>query len=198
MADASAVISGRNYQVFSAPWDDSNVLPSDVTVDYGEAWGAPYTNRGYTSGGLTFNMNLTRGEIRVDQEFDPVYRPITGRNVTLSCALAEMTPANLQLASGMGTLTPVAGAPTVRPHTDLAINSTVTDDFNSWGFDIRQPDGWAFRFLIFKGLATGSPQPRFTPDALAEIALEISALVDTSTSPSRVAIIRDITGEVVP
>lgn len=198
MADAQAVVAGRNFLVYSTPWDDLNSIPLD-TVDYGTSWGTPtsqllpWTNRGYTNGGLTFTMNLTRGEIRVYQEFDPITRPVTGRNITLSTGLAEMTPENLKLASGMGTL-PAAVAPGAgtRGHQDLVISASITDLYFSWGYDIRQPDGEAFRFVIWKGLATGSPAPAFTPDAPATIALEVSALVDTSTSPSRVALVRDV------
>lgn len=191
MADASAVISGRNFLVKSAPWLSTNAMPAD-TIAYGADWGANWVDRGYTTGGVTLNMNLTRGEIRVDQEFDPIVRPITGRNVTMGTTLAEMTPANLQLASGMGTLTSVAPSSGVRGHNDLDLDSTITDQYYSWGFDIRQPDGEAFRVMIYKGIATGSPAPAFTPDAPAGMALEVSALVDTSTTPARIAKVRDI------
>lgn len=191
MADATAVISGRNYLVKSAPWAATNVIPAD-TVAYGAAWPAPWVDRGYTTGGIHFNMNLTRGEIRVDQEFDPIVRPITARNITMSTTMAESTPANLQLASGMGTLTSVAPSSGVRGHNDLDIDSTVTENYNSWGYDIRQPDGEAFRVVIYKGIAVGNPNPAFTPEGAAGFALEVSALVDTSTTPSRVAKVRDV------
>lgn len=191
MANANSVISGRNFLVKSAPFATTNAIPAD-TVVYGADWGAPWVDRGYTTGGLGFNMNLTRGEIRVDQEFDPVVRPITGRAITMSTSLAEMSADNIRLGSGMGTVTTVAPAAGVRGHNDLTIDSTVTDQYNSWGFDIRQPDGEAFRIVVYKGLATGSPSPRFAPEAAAAIALEVSALVDTSTTPSRVALIRDV------
>lgn len=191
MADANAVISGRNYLVKSAPWASSVVMPAD-TIAYGTAWGSTWVDNGYTTGGLHFNLNLTRGEIRVDQEFDPILRPITGRTVTMTTSLAEMTPANIQLASGMGTLTTVAAATGVRGHTDLSIDSSITDIFTSFGFDIRQPDGEAFRVVAYKAIAAGNPNPAFTPDNAAAIALEVSALVDTSTTPSRVALVRDV------
>ena len=197
MADANAVISGRNYLCYSTPFDSAgnNQLPAD-TVTYGTAWGTPtgppaqlaaWVDRGYTSGGLGFSMNITRGEIRVDQEFDPLVRPITNRTITLSTSFAEMTPANIQLASGMGTLDT-----SITTHVDLDIGSALTEQNNAWGFDIRQPDGFPFRVFVPKGIATGTPAPRFTPDAAALIALEVSALVDTSTTPSRVVKIRDV------
>lgn len=191
MADAQAVIAGRSFLAYSAPWAASVAMPAN-TILYGTAWGAPYTDRGYTNGGLTFNMNLTRGEVRVDQEFDPVTRPVTGRNITLGTGLAEMTTTNLQLSSGMGSVSTVASAAGVRGNSDLVIGATLTDLYFAWGFDIRQPDGEAFRILLYKTLATGSPSPAFTPDAPATIALEVSALVDTATNPSRVALVRDV------
>lgn len=193
--DASAVVSGRNYMAYSAAWNATTKLPAD-TVDYGTAWGTPsgqtgaWTNRGYTSGGLGFSMNVQRGEIRVDQEFDPIVRPITSRTIQLTTSFAEMTPANLQLASGMGTLDT-----SVPEHVDLDIETTVTDAYYSWGFDILQPDGFPFRVLVGKGIATGTPAPRFTPDAAAVIALQVDALVDTSTTPDRVVKVRDIIDE---
>lgn len=188
--DAEAVISGRNYLVYSKTYNTTNAMPAD-TVDYGDAW-TGYTDRGYTIGGLTFSMNITRGEIRVDQEFDPIVRPITGRAVTLGTQLAEMTAANLQLASGLGSVTTTAPSSGVRGHDDLEINSNVTDTTNSWGFDILQPNGEAFRILIYKGLATGTPAPSFTPDNAATTALEITGLVDSSTDPARIGLVRDV------
>jgi hypothetical protein len=191
MANANAVIAGRQFLVYSAPHAASNDLPAD-NVTYGSDWGEPWVNRGYTHGGLQLSMGLERGEIRVDQEFDPVFRPITGRTITLSTELAEMTPENLRLASGLGTIQSVAPGAGTRGHDDLVITSDVSETFNSWGYDIRQPDGEAFRVIVYKGIATGSPQPQFTPDNPATIALEISALVDTSTNPARIAKVRDV------
>lgn len=189
--NADAVIAGRNFIIYSKPHASGNVMPAD-TVDYGDAW-TDYDDRGYTSGGLGLTMNVQRGEIRVDQEFDPITRPVNTRTVQLRSSLSEMTPENLQLASGLGTLpSPVAPGVGTRGHQDLVIDSTVVDDYNTWGYDILQPDGEAFRILVYKGLATGSPAPQFTPETQALIELQVDALVDTSTSPSRVALIRDV------
>lgn len=197
MADANAVISGRNFLVYSVAHDVDNDIPAD-TVDYGEAWGsvgdmpAAWENRGYTIGGLTFNANLERGEIRVDQEFDPVVRPVTARNITLGTNLAEITAANFQLASGMGAVDTTAAGSGTRGHDDLVIGSGISDQYRSWGFDIQQPNGEAFRIVVYKAVATGSPSPSFTPDDAAQIALEVTALPDTDTDPTRIALIRDV------
>lgn len=190
MADANAVISGGNYHVYTKAHASGNDFPAD-TVAYGTAW-TGYVDRGYTIGGIALNMGVERGEIRVDQEFFPVYQPVTSFSFQMTTEMAEMTPANLQLASGLGTLTSQNAASGTRGFADLEIGATITELFYTWGFDIRQPDGEAFRVLIYKGQATGSPNPTFSPDNAATIALEISALVDTSTTPSRVAAVHDV------
>jgi hypothetical protein len=189
--NASEVIAGRNFIVYSAPYSASNALPAD-TVDYGTAWGSPWVNRGYTSGGLTLNLSVERGEIRVDQEFDPVFMPVTNRTVQLSCNLAQITPENYQLASGLGTLDTVAPTESARGHVDLKVTSEVQPLFASWGYDILQPDGMPFRVFVPRGMATGSPQSQFTADNAATIALEITALVDTNRTPPLIAVIRDV------
>lgn len=190
MGDADAVIAGRNFLVYSKAHGSSNALPAD-TVDYGDAWSG-YEDRGYTSGGLGLQMNVQRGEIRVDQEFDPLTRPVNTRTIQLRTSLAEMTPENLMLASGLGEESNVSPSTGVRGHNDIVIGSTVADAYYTWGYDILQPNGEAFRIMVYKGLATGSPSPQFTPENAALIELQVDALVDTSTSPSRVARIRDV------
>lgn len=197
MADADAVISGRNFLVYSVAHDVENELPA-LTVDYGTAWGTvgtmpnPWEDRGYTIGGLSFNAALERGEIRVDQEFDPVVQPVTARNITLGTSFAEITAENMQLASGMGTISNTAPGAGTRGENTLTIGSSITDQYNSWGFDIKQPNGEAFRIIVYKGIATGSPNLQFQAEDAAVIELEVSALVDTSTDPSRIAKVQDV------
>lgn len=190
MADADAVIAGRNFIVYSKAHAEANELPAN-TVVYGTAWSG-YDNRGYTSGGLGLQMNVQRGEIRVDQEFDPLTRPVNTRTIQLRTSLAEMTPTNLMLASGLGEADNVAAGSGTRGNNDIVIGSTVADEYYTWGYDILQPNGEAFRIMVYKGLATGSPSPQFTPENAALIELQVDALVDTTTDPSRVARIRDV------
>lgn len=304
MADANAVISGRNFKVYSAAYNVANELPH-YSLGYGLAWGAPnsmptaWEDRGYTIGGLEFNAALERGEIRVDQEFDPVVRPVTARNITLGTSFAEITPENIQLASGMGTEssqaagsatnevqevaisgTPTGGTFTLTFHgqttaaiaydaaasavqsalealsnvssgdvscsggalpgsavtvtfqgnyaaTDveqmtadgsgltggtspdaavttttpgvsaksaqiLTIGSDISDQEYSWGFDIKQPNSQPFRIIVYRGIASGSPNLAFSADDAAVIELEVTALPDTNTSPTRIAKVMDV------
>lgn len=304
MADANAVISGRDFIVYSAVYSTANELP-DKGLAYAQAWGnpngmaAPWTNRGYTIGGLEFNANLERGEIRVDQEFDPVVRPVTARNISMGTSFAEITPDNFLLASGMGAVSTqaagsatnevqtitITGTPTggdftltfngqttgaiaydadaatvelalealsnievgeatcaggalpgtpvtvtfsgqyaaqdVPLMTDddsgltggttpavavtettpgvsaksaeiLTIGSGITDQEYSWGFDIKQPNGEPFRVVIYRGIASGSPNLAFSAEDAAVIELEVTALPDTNTTPTRIAKVMDV------
>lgn len=188
--NANEVIAGRNFRIYSAPYNTSNSLPPDST-DYGTDWPSPWVNLGYTSGGLQLQVNVEYGEIRVDQEFDPVFMPITQRSFQLSCELAQVTAQNLLLASGVGQVTQVAPTATARGHDDYELRSTVQPLFRSWGYDILQPDAMPFRVFVPKGMATGSPQIQFTADNAATIQLQVTALVDTDRN-GLIAIVRDV------
>lgn len=188
--NANEVIAGRNFIVYSAPYAASNALPAD-TVDYGTDWGGPWQNRGYTTGGLQLQLQVQRGEIRVDQEFDPVFMPITNRSVSLSCELAQITADNYLQATGVGAVNTVAPTSTARGHAEYQVTSQVQALFFSWGYDILQPDGMPFRVFVPRGMATGSPQTQFKPDAPATIQLQVTALVDPAHS-GLIAAIRDV------
>lgn len=190
-ASATAVVAGRQFWVWEKAYDSSNAMPAD-TVAYGASFSG-YTQLGYTSGGLSMNWNLQRGSIPVDQELDPVMRPAQSRAVTLESNLAEFSPANLQLATGQGSIASVAAASGTRGHDELTITSTVADNYFTVIYDIAQQNGEAIRIAAWRGLSTGSPAPRFEPNNAALTAFQISALPDTSTSPARIASVRLVT-----
>lgn len=195
--NALAVIAGRDFKVFRVPFDATNTIPAD-TVLYGTGWGTPagqsaaYVEAGYTSGGLHFGIAVNRGEIRVDQELDPILRPATGRDMTMNTNLAEFTPANIQVGSGQGTITTVAPG-VARGHDDLDITGTIADDYWTIGYDIsHQGDGEAFRIVGWRMQPTGGVQGDITPNDAALIQMNMTAFVDTTSDPDRVLKIRDI------
>lgn len=198
MANAAAVIAGRNFRALTFPYNvAAAVIPAD-TVAYGATITTPVamTDAGYTNGGLGLNTNVERTEIRVDQEFYPVSNPITAQSFVLTTELAEMTPANLLRATGLGTLSAVAAGSGTKGHDDLAISSTVAEVFAGWMFEVQQPDLEPFRILGYRTQVTGSPSPQFTPDAPATLALEVTCLVDTGftgyAGAGRIALVRDM------
>jgi hypothetical protein len=196
--DATKVVATRDIKVYTVPFSSTNAIPAD-TILWGTAWGtpagqsAPYVEVGYTDGGLNFSIEVTRGEIRVDQEVDPILRPVTGRNMRLSTSLAEFTAANLQSAAGQGTATTLAAASGVRGHDDLAISSTVADNFRTVGYDVKnQGDSEAIRIIGWKGLPSGAVAGTINPTDKATIALDMTLHPDTSVTPARILLFRDI------
>jgi len=188
MPNAEAVVATRQFWVHTKAFDAANAMPADTVVYNGTITG--FTKAGYTSGGLGMNWNIQRGTINVDQELDPVLRPIQSRNLTLDSNLAEFTPDNLLLATGTGEIDTVAAGSGTRGHDQLDITSDVVEAFYSVLYDIRQQNGEALRIMVWRGLATGSPAPRIEPNNLAGIAFQVTALPDTSTDPARLAAIR--------
>jgi hypothetical protein len=112
--DATKVLAGRNFIVYAAPYATTNTFPTQSP--WGTAWGAPYIDKGYTTGNVRVTVGFTRTDIRVDQLIDPVARIATGRTITLNTSLAQITAANLRDGTGNGTVTSfVATATSITP-----------------------------------------------------------------------------------
>lgn len=190
--DASAVLATRVMHVYYAPFNATNTFPLD-TVNLDVDWGAPWVKVGFTDGGLTANINMTRADITVDQLLDPVLHPVTGRSITFTTDLAESVVNALNLAVPMGSIATVAPGVGTKGHDSLVISGVPTDIYNSWGFEAAQQNGEPLRGIIWKGLGTGSPAPSFgQADTKAVVALEVSALPDSSTTPARIAEFRSV------
>jgi hypothetical protein len=197
--NADAVLFGRDFKVFTTPWATANTIPAN-TVLYGTDWATPagqalpWSEVGYTDGGINFGIEITRGEIRVDQSLDPIGRPATGRNMTLTTAMAEFTPQNIYNAGGrQGTLNTVAATNVNRGYNDLDIGPDIVDLYLSVGYDIKHPgDQEAFRIIGWKTLPSGGISGAVTPEDNATIQLAVQCLPDTSTNPDRILKIRDM------
>lgn len=198
MANQAAIISGRNFLVYTVPWNATVTVPLD-TVSYGTPWGTPagqtgaWVDSGYTDSGVQVSIAVDRGEIRVDQELDPVLRPATGRTTQFSTTLAEFTAANLKNAAGQGTITTVAAASGTRGHDDLDVSSTIADNYIAAGMDFLHPgDNQAFRVFAWKCLPQGGVQATFNPQDKATVPFALNVFPDTSTNPARIVKFRDV------
>lgn len=189
--DSTKIIATRDYAVRYAPYSSSNALPAD-TVLWDGAWGGGWIAPGYTNGGLHFSTEVARTDIRVDQELDAVLRPATSRSATMNCNLAQFSPALIAVATGQGSVSPVAATTAARGHDDFILASTVVDAFYAIAFDIRAQDLEAIRFVGWRGQTTGSPTFDITPEAGLQTPLNLTLFPDTSTSPARIATIRDV------
>jgi hypothetical protein len=195
--DSTKIIATRDMIPYYTAYRTTNALPAD-TVLWSTAWGTPagqggaWINAGYTNGGLHFATEVARTDIRVDQELDPVLRPATSRTASMNCNLSQFTPALIAVATGQGSVETVAATTAARGHDDFVLSSTVVDAFYAIGFDIRAQDQEAIRFVGWRGQTTGSPTFDVTPEAALLTPLNLTLFPDTSTSPARIATIRDI------
>lgn len=192
--DASAVVAGRDFLVWSAPFAASpgNAMPAD-TVPWGTTPGASFSQAGLTTGGINVSINIPRTDIRTDQLLDPVFRVPTGRDMRMTSDLAEMTVDNIQVASGIGTLSTVAPAGAAKGHDQLDIDASVDEVYRAIFYDILVPgDNEAFRVLAYKTLNVGNVNMQFRDTAAATIHLEAAVLPDTSATPTRIMAIRDV------
>lgn len=189
--DATSVVSGRNFRVYQAPVDDDNDCPvvAQNYSDPGDPFGAG--ELGLTQGGLNFSMGLQRGEIRADQLFFPVVRPLQSANLQMVANLMELKPANIKLASGMGTPSTTAPGVSTRGKNDLLIDDAFSDEYNAYLFGIQQPDTMPFWILGWNCLAVGSPNPQFTAEGAAITQLTVAPLPDTANS-NRLMKLRDV------
>ena len=190
--DSTQVIAGRDFGAYSADWASTNTMPAD-TVAYG-AISSPYTNVGYTTGGLRFSAGIERTDVRVDQSFDPILRIATARSITMGTTLAQFSPANVKSATGMGTITTVAAGSGTRGHDDLVIGESLTEQFKTFIMEILNPhDQEAIRIALWKAMSAGNIEATFSADGNpAGIALDLTGTPDTSASPTRIATIRDV------
>lgn len=190
--DATRVIAGRDFLVWTKPFATANVMPAD-TILWGASPGTGWVEAGLTVGGLNVSINIPRTEVRVDQLLDPVLRIPTGRDMRMTSDLAEVTAANIQTASGVGSITTVAAISGTRGHDQLDVGASVAEIYNSILFDIKaQGDGEAFRILGYKALNVGNVTMAFRDTAAAVVHLEAGLLPDTSTNPVRIMSIRDV------
>lgn len=190
MADATAVVAGRQFWVWEDDWAAANALPP-VTILYGQPL-TGYNKLGYTSGGLGMAWNLQRGTINVDQELEPVMRPVQSRELTLDSNLAEFTPDNILLATGQGSIDRVPAGPAARGSETLNITSDVVEKYKTVIFDIQQQNLEALRIAAWRSIATGSPSPRIEPTNPAVIVYQVSALPDSSTTPARIVAVERV------
>jgi hypothetical protein len=99
--DAERVYVGAGG-VFTAPI--GTAVPDDLDEP-----GAPWVGVGYTETGFRVRYATEILDVLADQSFDPVKSVMTGRTITLATTLLQVTPENLALAFGGGTITPETG-----------------------------------------------------------------------------------------
>ncbi len=197
--DSSKVLFSRDYKFYTVNFSVNTALPNTNSVPWGNAWGnagnmtSPWVETGYLSGGMDFTSEVSRTEIRVDQELEPIFRPATGRDTRIRTGLAEFDPSNILNATGQGTVNTVASNTGVRGYKDWDMTSQINARYLAAGADILHPgDSEAVRILVYKGQVLGSFSLPVRPADLVVTPLELAALPDTTTTPAQIAKIRDV------
>lgn len=191
--DVSKIIATRDFKAYYQEWNSSVAFPLD-SVDYGEieAGAGDWVEAGGTVGGLSLSFNVQRGSISIDQFVDPVLTPVSGRTITMSTNLAEITVANLDAAAALGTTATTAAGSGTKGNNRLLVSDSVPDLFRTWCFEALKQDAEPFRMVGYKTQMTGSPTVNIRPTEPAQIALQVWCRVDTSGNPDRVLEIREI------
>lgn len=94
------------------------VLGTTEVTDLATAWATVSANwiaLGYTDDGSEFTYETSSENVEVAEELDPVKTALTGRNLKVAFALAEITASNLKRAMNGGTITTGAGFVTFEP-----------------------------------------------------------------------------------
>jgi hypothetical protein len=93
---------------FTAPI--GTAVPDDIVDPI-----APWAHVGFTETGFRVRYSTETLDVMADQSFDPVKSVVTGRIITIATTLLQITPENLALAFGGGTITPESGYDTYVP-----------------------------------------------------------------------------------
>jgi hypothetical protein len=177
-------------------------LPSPTTVDYGEAWAAPWENMGYTTTPLALNRAEEIFAVEVQQLSTPIKRRRTGETVTAKTTFVEMTPEVLALYFA-GTVTEVAAGPAVRPHEDVEFGGLAVIDEYAWGFEglyvDADGDEWPTRVFFYRGTAAPDGDVNMDRKNATGVPLMITAIPDTTKdSGKQLGIVQKVTGDVTP
>lgn len=84
-------------------------------VDLAAAWAAAWVDLGYTDEGHSFTSSPSFDPIEVAEEVDPISYEMTGREMRVEFACAELTALNLSRALNGGTITTGTGIVTFEP-----------------------------------------------------------------------------------
>ncbi|MEV4179943.1 hypothetical protein AB0J28_00670 [Streptosporangium canum] len=119
--------------------------PADLTTPWASV-SPNWIHLGYTNEGSEFTYELSSEDVEVAEELDPVATALTGRNMGLGFALAQITATNLKYAMNGGTITAGTGIVTFEPP-DLGEEVSVMLGFESEDHEER----WVYRQCLNQG-----------------------------------------------
>jgi len=119
------------------------VTNTAIKTDPVSAGGAGWNDFGGTTGGVTWELDHTYGQIKADQVVDAIGARLTARTITVSMILLEATLTNLQAAMNQSaTITVGSGITTLDPGTAPAAGATPVSATQPT-YSALLIDGWA-------------------------------------------------------
>lgn len=147
---------GPGYLYLAALGSDE---PDDLTTPWASV-DAAWTELGYTNEGSEFTYELSSENVEVAEELDPVAIALTGRNMGVNFALAQITATNLRVAMNGGTITAGTGLVKFEPP-ELGEETPVMIGFESEDHSER----WIYRQCLSQG-QIGIPRRKGADKAL--------------------------------
>lgn len=173
--------------VYWAPYGEA--LPSNDSIEFGEAWGGNWTRLGWTKSAVKMSYAQDIIGYEVEQVLSPILNRRQGEKASIETELAEIVGANLNLAVD-GTLTTTNAGASVRATETLTVGGKIGITEYAWGMEgLVKNDGAAgniplpMRIFFYKGTAEINGALEFSRKALAGIPFKINAVAD----PSRAA-----------
>lgn len=113
-------------------------LGSTEPTNIDDAWAVAWTDLGYTNDGSTQSYAPSYEDVEVAEELEPLDSVATGRTVSVSFTLAELTAKNLKSAMNGGTVTftaAVTGPPALKAFTKFEPPALGTEVHTMVGFE---------------------------------------------------------------
>ena len=170
---ASNLVLG-SATIYTAPF--ATAEPADAVAAPAVAW----IDAGATTDGVTISVSPDYTELVADQVIDRVGSRLTGRTITVSTNLAEVTLENLKVALGGGTITTTAGKKVF----DAAIANSGEPAYSAILIDGVAPGGKKRRIVIRKALSTDNVEFAYSKDGQTVYSVTFTAhYVDGTKAP---------------
>lgn len=178
-----AVIQSRDLTLFQKSYADAPDVPEDDDVVTALATSAAtlsgYTKRQATDGGIGFSTQQDRTPVYIDQRADRLYSIEGARTAQITAQLAELTPANMQLATGMGEVSTLAASSSAYGHERLTVGPPTDPEYNTYLSAAKQPfSRLPFTIFVPCGQSEGTLNLAVSPTQKGIAALVATALLD--------------------
>lgn len=178
-----AVIQSRDLSLFMKSYAEEATVPTDAdmvdAVETAASTLSGYTRKQATDGGVGFSTQQDRTPVYIDQRPDRLYSIEGARTVQITANLAEMTPQNQQLATGMGEVETVVASATAYGHERHVVGPPTDPEYNTYIIVAKQPFSrlpfWTF---VPCGQSEGTLNYNISPTQKGIAALVATALLD--------------------